>query len=91
MKESLICLSFRLQHKIYKYLLQRYLQIKYQSESESKSRLLKILDSLTDLHVLNEKIRLNCLEQLNFESIPLLKEICDRDSLLTENDIREYF
>ena len=80
-----IVMYFRLQQQIYMHLLQRYLLIKYQSESESKSKLTKLMNSLTDLYILNEKIRLNLLELCDLEEIPLVKEICDRDLFLSKD------
>ena len=46
---------FRLQQQLYIYLLQRYLLMKYQAESECK--LQKLMNSLPDLQIISETHR----------------------------------
>ena len=68
-------LFYRLQQHIYVYLLQRYLQLKYQSMDEAKSRLIKLLKSLHVLKTLNEMIAKDFYEYGNIFMGPLYKEI----------------
>ena len=64
------------------HLLQRYLLIKYQSESESKRRFLRLMETLIDLHDFHEQyIRHNLGEMSEkihfFSNSPLLQELYD--------------
>ncbi|CAG2105014.1 unnamed protein product [Medioppia subpectinata] len=52
----------RLQQNIYMYLLQRYLIIKYGSESEAKTKYLRLMSCLMDLNGLEDKIAYNWME-----------------------------
>ncbi|XP_054169198.1 nuclear receptor ROR-beta-like [Oppia nitens] len=65
------------QQHLYMYLLQRYLQIKLKSECEAKTRLLRLLNTLTDLSILREMQKQNFLNYNNevTNDYPLIKEI----------------
>ncbi|XP_054155786.1 uncharacterized protein LOC128954234 isoform X2 [Oppia nitens] len=67
----------KLEQQTYMYLLQRYLLLRYRSDSESKSKFLRLLNHLTDLNILDEIIVINC-SQMDMTRLPLMKEICDR-------------
>ncbi|CAG2176496.1 unnamed protein product [Oppiella nova] len=43
-----------LQQKTYMYLLQRYLEIKHNSKSESETRFRRLMNCMNDLHLINE-------------------------------------
>ena len=67
----------RLQQHIYMHLLQRHLQIKYQSECESNEKFLKLMNTLMDINVLGEIQKKNVSERNPNELSPLLQEILD--------------
>ena len=50
-------LDFRFQRHIYEYLLQRYLLLKYRTESEAKSKYCRLMNAIELLHVLWTKTR----------------------------------
>ncbi|CAG2101273.1 unnamed protein product [Medioppia subpectinata] len=54
--------SVKLQQQIYMYLLQRYLRLRYQSDCVSETKFLRLLNSLHDLHIVNDKIAQNWIE-----------------------------
>lgn len=45
---------FRLEKQTYSYLLQRYLEVKYQSVCEAKTTYLFLMNKLEELNILNE-------------------------------------
>ena len=57
------------------YLLQRYLLLKYKSQSESKLKFLRLLDILVDLNYLDQIYSQNCIEKEPEYVPPLVKEI----------------
>ena len=61
------------------YLLQRYLQIKYKSDSVSITKFLRLLNTLIDLHIIDNKISENWSEADPKRILPLLKEISNRN------------
>ena len=73
--------AIRLEQQLYIYLLQRYLRLKYRSEYESHSNLLKLLNILMDLKVLKE-MQLMYIKDEEFKDFipycgPLAREIYD--------------
>ncbi|CAG2166177.1 unnamed protein product [Oppiella nova] len=67
----------KLQQNTYMYLLQRYLAVRYQSQTESTLKFLKLLNCLKDLKVLSENFRLS-MERKDPEHVPpLMREILD--------------
>ncbi|CAG2108302.1 unnamed protein product [Medioppia subpectinata] len=66
----------KLQQHIYMHLLQRYLLLKYRSESEAKTRFSQFMNILTELNVLRDIQRTHTLDHsLNIS--PLLQEVFD--------------
>ncbi|CAG2100128.1 unnamed protein product, partial [Medioppia subpectinata] len=64
----------KLQQHIYMHLLQRYLLLKYRSESEAKTRFLQFMNILTELNVMRDIQRTHTLNHsLNIS--PLLQEV----------------
>lgn len=61
------------------YLLQKYLFLKYRSECEAKTKFLRLLNCLTDLYTLDEKITKNWSQTDPQRCMPLMSEICDRN------------
>ncbi|XP_054169145.1 nuclear hormone receptor HR96-like [Oppia nitens] len=74
--------SIKLQQQVYIYLLQRYLGIQFGSDCLAKTTFLRLLNSLNDLHIINNKIALNWSERTPI--VPILKEIADRKYSITE-------
>ena len=70
----------RLEQKLYIYLLQRYLLLKYKSDSESQTKLQRFMNSLRELQVVSEVHKVNEVETIgqNIDSCgPLFREIYD--------------
>jgi len=75
----------RLQQNMYMYLLQRYLAIRYHSQTESALKFLKLLNCLKDLNVLSANLRLS-MEHKNPEHVPpLMKDILDINENKSDN------
>ncbi|CAG2100791.1 unnamed protein product [Medioppia subpectinata] len=66
----------KLQQHIYMHLLQRYLLLKYRSESEAKTRFSQFMNILTELNVLRDIQRTHTLDQ-SLNVTPLLQEVLD--------------
>ncbi|CAG2100788.1 unnamed protein product [Medioppia subpectinata] len=75
MERSFI-ITMKLQQHIYMYLLQRYLLLKYQSESVAKTRFSQFMNILTELNVLRDIQRTHTLDQ-SLNVTPLLLEVLD--------------
>ena len=73
---------YRVQQYIYIHLLQRYLIIKYNSECEAKTRLLRLINTLLDLNNLCEIQKRTSIEICpdSCYMAPLIREIFDRNS-----------
>ncbi|CAG2100789.1 unnamed protein product [Medioppia subpectinata] len=67
----------KLQQHIYMYLLQRYLQCKYGSDCEAKTRFLQLMNVIIDLNVLREVHKRNIEESAKISIPPLLEEVLD--------------
>ncbi|CAG2108303.1 unnamed protein product [Medioppia subpectinata] len=67
----------KLQQHIYMYLLQRYLQCKYGSDCEAKTRFLQLMNIIIDLNVLREVHKRNIEESAKISIPPLLEEVLD--------------
>ncbi|CAG2109824.1 unnamed protein product [Medioppia subpectinata] len=65
----------KLQQQTYMYLLQRYLEIKHNSKSESETRFVRLMSCLQELYPLN-KMHVQKINQLE-TPVPLLQEIYD--------------
>ncbi|CAG2174571.1 unnamed protein product [Oppiella nova] len=65
------------EHQINKYLLQRYLEIKYGTKSEARDKYMRLMKTLDELHVLNEENVRYHLEVDPREIGPLLIELFD--------------
>jgi len=72
--------SVKLQQQCYMYLLQRYLRLRYQSDCVSDTKFLRLLNSLKDLHIVNDKVAQNWVEPDAQGVLPLLKEIGNRNT-----------
>ena len=70
-------IAFRLEQQTYMYLLQRYLEIKYYSKCEAKSKFLRLMTKLEELHSLNEEHIRMYLDADPSDFGPLLVEIFD--------------
>ncbi|CAG2177886.1 unnamed protein product, partial [Oppiella nova] len=67
----------KLQQNIYMYLLQRYLAVRYQSQTESTLKFVKLLNCLKVLNVLSDNLRLS-MEYKDPDHVPpLMKDILD--------------
>ncbi|XP_054164095.1 nuclear hormone receptor HR96-like [Oppia nitens] len=75
----------KLQQHIYMYLLQRYLYMRYPTKFESKTKFLKLMSTLIDLHVIKEIHVTNCLRNDRDQISPLLREVCDVDDNINNN------
>lgn len=53
----------RFQQHVYKYLLQRYLLLKYRSEGEAKAKYSRLLKTIEYLHVLFASNKQNVIEE----------------------------
>ncbi|XP_054169144.1 nuclear hormone receptor HR96-like [Oppia nitens] len=73
--------SIKVQQQVYMYLLQRYLRMRYPSECDANIKFLRLLNSLHDLHIVNEKIASAWSE--GPVNTPLLKEIANRTQTQT--------
>ncbi|XP_054169203.1 nuclear hormone receptor HR96-like [Oppia nitens] len=73
----------KLQQQLYMYLLQRYLRLKYVSECESKTKFVKIMNSLEYLRHLNDIHRRNQNAKNTNHLGPLLREILDLPAVST--------
>ncbi|CAG2173965.1 unnamed protein product [Oppiella nova] len=70
--------TIKLEQQVYMYLLQRYLEIKYYSKCEAKSKFLRLMTKLEELHLLNEDhIRMYLDAGSANDFGPLLLEIFD--------------
>ncbi|CAG2170970.1 unnamed protein product [Oppiella nova] len=68
----------KVQQQLYMYLLQRYLQIRYGSECEAKSRFIRLLNTLEDVQNLDKIHKQNNTEEPDPHRLgPLLTEILD--------------
>ena len=72
-----INITYRLEQQTYIYLLQRYLETKYSSKCEAKTRYLRFMSILEDLHILNEEHVRLYLDIDPKDVGPLLVEIFD--------------
>jgi hypothetical protein len=68
---------YRLEQQTYMYLLQRYLQTKHTSKCEAKTRFLKLMRILEDLHILREEKRCIKIDVDPNDLEPLLVEFYD--------------
>ncbi len=75
-------LYHRLEQQLYIYLLQRYLQFRYQSECQSKTKLSKLMSILYDLKLMYEIERWNGFEDYLPYFGPLFTEIMNFNELL---------
>ncbi|XP_054153123.1 nuclear hormone receptor HR96-like isoform X2 [Oppia nitens] len=81
----------KLQQYIYMHLLQRYLQLRYQSESDSKLKFLKLLNTLIDLNVLGQTKRENVKKKDPNIMSPLMKEIFEVKSQSDYNSVQNTY
>ncbi|CAG2101292.1 unnamed protein product [Medioppia subpectinata] len=70
--------NIRLQREIYKYLLQRYLKLKYGSEIEAKSKFTTLMKSMNESKRFCQQLMIYFLNALPSDVSPLLNEIFDR-------------
>ncbi|CAG2167607.1 unnamed protein product [Oppiella nova] len=75
--------TIKLQQKVYMYLLQRYLQMKYQSKCEADSKFTKLMNILTCTKGRQKELILDFLSALPSDVCPLLNEIYDRTPVQT--------
>ncbi|CAG2172041.1 unnamed protein product [Oppiella nova] len=75
----------KLQQNTYMYLLQRYLAVRYQSQTESTLKFLKLLNCLKDLKVLSENLRLSMENKDPDHVPPLMKEILNINEKKSDN------
>ncbi len=68
---------YRLEQQTYIYLLQRYLQTKHSSKCEAKTRFLRLMSKLEELHFLNEGFVRMYLDIDPNDVGPLLVEMYD--------------
>ncbi len=68
---------YRLEQQTYIYLLQRYLESKHSSKCEAKTRYLRLMSKLEELHILNEEHVRIYLDIDPNDVGPLLIEIFD--------------
>ncbi|CAG2100060.1 unnamed protein product [Medioppia subpectinata] len=71
--------AVKFQQHVYMHLLKKYLQIKYGTECESRTKFLKLLNCLQDLYLMNDKIAKNLVDGDPDRRMPLMHEICDRN------------
>ncbi|CAG2161849.1 unnamed protein product, partial [Oppiella nova] len=72
--------TVKLQRHIYMHLLQRYLQLKYRSECEAKTRLMRLMSNFADIQRLSVRHANSFMIKQAPQAdppLPLLKEICD--------------
>ncbi|CAG2114325.1 unnamed protein product [Medioppia subpectinata] len=70
--------NIRLQREIYKYLLKRYLKLKYGSEIEAKSKFTTLMKSMNESKRFCQQLMIYFLNALPSDVSPLLNEIFDR-------------
>ncbi|CAG2176668.1 unnamed protein product, partial [Oppiella nova] len=68
---------------VYMYLLQRYLQMKYQSKCEADSKFTKLMNLITSTKGTQQELILKFLSALPSDVCPLLNEIYDRTPVQT--------
>ncbi|CAG2169039.1 unnamed protein product [Oppiella nova] len=76
----------KLQQNTYMYLLQRYLAVRYQSQTESTLKFVKLVNCLKDLYAHNAKLKMNMTYKDPAHLTPVMREILDIQEKKLDNN-----